>query len=289
MSRFLGVLAFIVMSVVILFWAVAKVQEVPLQGSGGGGEMVNTPVVLRQAQLVETSTANAQETATADILFAHDRATFAAATSTQNAARTQAVIQQTQAVIQQTQAALQQTQAIVLQQTQVQFVVQLTADSATERAKATAAQQAKVESAAGTTTAIAAVISSQTQSVITTQQSRAEQVRQSEMQQRDATAFISTWGPLLFLLVVSALCAWAFWYLEIHKRVRQKPSGELPAPVFDVPSTEIPVLELPLPEAEVVVERDLITEPDGEVNGWMDEVKESLLASEKEDYDNPNA
>ena len=244
--------------------------------------MVNTPVVLRQAQLVETSTANAQETATADILFAHDRATFAAATSTQNAARTQAVIQQTQ-------AALQQTQAIVLQQTQVQFVVQLTADSATERAKATAAQQAKVESAAGTTTAIAAVISSQTQSVITTQQSRAEQVRQSEMQQRDATAFISTWGPLLFLLVVSALCAWAFWYLEIHKRVRQKPSGELPAPVFDVPSTEIPVLELPLPEAEVVVERDLITEPDGEVNGWMDEVKESLLASEKEDYDNPNA
>lgn len=182
MSRFLGVLAFIVMSVVILFWAVAKVQEVSLEGSGGGGEMVNTPIVLRQAQLVETSTANAQETATADIVLAHDRATFAAATSTQNAARTQARLQQTQVVLQQTQVVIQQTQAIAFQQTQVQFVVQLTADSATERARATATQQAKIESAAGTTTAIAAVISSQTQSVLTTQQSRAEQVYQSDVQ-----------------------------------------------------------------------------------------------------------
>ncbi len=274
MTRFMGAFAVLVLFVAILFWAAAK-GPAGSSTAPAAGVQVNAPV-LSQAQL-DTSTTNAQETATADILFAHDRATSRAATSTQNAAQTQAVLQQTEAVLQQTQAMLQQTQA--------QFNLRLAADSATESAGATATQLQKDESAAGTTTAIAGVISTQTQSAIATQLRHADQVRQSEVQQQDTIAFLWTWGPPLLVLAVAAVCVWAFWYWEIHKRIRWRPSREPAAPVFADPLLD----ELPLPAAEVVIDPDPITEPDGQVSGWLEEVKEKLLTGEKDDHVDPNA
>ena len=262
MIRLIGVLAFLVILVGLLVWAVPKDQVIS-SAVPATGALLNS-AILEQAQL-DTSTANAQETATADILQAHNRATFSAATATQSAAQTQAMLAETQG----------------------QFNLRLTADSATERAGATATQQRKDESAASTTTAIAGVISTQTQSVIATQQGHADQVRQSEVQQQDNIAFLWAWGPPLFLLAVVAVCGWVFWYWEIHKRVRPGTSRELAAPVFA--DRDPPLYELPLPKAEVVIDPSPITEPDGEVSGWLEEVKEMLLASEKEDQDDPNA
>ncbi len=112
-------------------------------------------------------------------------------------------------------------------------------------------------------------------------------MRQSEVQQQETIAFLWTWGPPLFVLAVVAVCVWAFWYWEIHKRVRLWSRRELAAPVFADPDP--PLDELPLPEAEVVIDPDPSTEPDGQVSGWLEEVKEQLLAGGKEDHGNPNA
>ncbi len=257
----MAVFAFLVILVGLIVWFTVK-DQIVFSTAPAVGVQVNIPV------LRGTSAPDAQEIATADILLAHDRATFSAATSTQNAAQTQVVLQQTQAM---------------LQQTQAQFSLRLTADSATERAGATATQQQKDDRAASTTTAIAGVIATQTQSVIAAQQERADQARQSEAQQQDTIAFLWAWGPPLFLLAVVAGCIWAFWYWEIRKRGRRRRSGDLAAPVFADPAPAL--AELPL----VVIDPVLITEPDGQVSGWLEEVKEKLLAGEKEEHGNPNA
>lgn len=266
MIRYLGVLAFLITIVVILMWVALK-DQIGIAVAPAPTVALNTlnTVSLPQAQL-DTSTANAQQTATADILFAHNRATFSAATATQNAALTQTALQETEAM---------------LQQTQAQFNLQLAADSATEHAGATATQRQKEEWAANTTTAIAGVIATQTQSVISTQQEQANQIRAEEAQQQETIDLVWAWAPPLFLLIVVIAGIWAFWYLEIHKHVRLLPAREQPAPMFPEPVPALPVL--PVLQAGVVIVQEPITEPDGQMSGWLEEVKEKLLASEKED------
>lgn len=265
MRRFIAGLTFLVLLVAMFAWTAPRRLGAPATG------MPFNLALADQAQL-DTSTANAQQTATADILLAHDRATSSAATSTQNAAQTQVVLQQTRVVFQQTEALLQQTQA--------QFSLQLTSDSATENAGATATQRQREDNAASTTTAIAGVIATQTQAVIATQQRQADQARQSAAQEQEAIAFLWMWGPPLFLLAVVVVAGWAFWYWEIHKRVRRRSSNPLVAPLFAQPAPAL--AGLPLPEAEVDI--DPVTEPDDQVSGWLEEVKEKLLAREKEDH-----
>jgi hypothetical protein len=263
--RIVGVLAVLVVVVAVLIWAIPKSSDPASPAEG----LANFAAV-NQA-LLATNTADAQQTATADILFAHDRATNSAATSTRNAAQTQFVMQQTQAM-------LQQTQVVVLQ-TQAQFSLALTADSATQSARTTAVQQQRNESAAGTIAAIAQISANQTQAVIATQQAQAAQVLQDEIQQRDALAFIWAWGPALFLFAVLVIGVWAFWYWEVYKRVGWRSE--------QVITTSLPTQPKVLVSAQPAIEPVLIAQPDGQVSEWLAEVKEQLLAADKADHDNP--
>jgi hypothetical protein len=268
MIRFLGVLAFLVILVAIYFWAAAQSGTVSLDVTAT--EVLYNTGISQQLPL-GTSTANAQETATADILFAHNRATFSAATSTQYAVQTQAILQQTQ---------------VVVDEAQAQLSLRLTVDSAAESAAATGTQYRNNESAANTTTAIAGVIATQTQSFIATQQRHAVQMRQSELEQQEAIALLWIWGPPALVLVIVIVGVWAYWYWEIDKRIRRGPGYEAPPPVFS--SSTQPLHEPALPKAIVVIVPDPVTDPTGQVSGWMDEVKEKLLDSQKEDHGNSN-
>jgi hypothetical protein len=268
MIRFLGVLAFLVVLVAIYFWAASQSQSVSLEPTGTQ-VLFNTGI--SQQLPPGTSTANAQETATADILSANNRATFSAATSTQYAVQTQAVLQQTQ---------------LVLDEAQAQLSLRLTVDSAAESAAATGTQYRNDESAASTTTAIAGVIATQTQSFIATQQRHAAQMRQSELEQQEAIALLWIWGPPALVLVIVIVGVWAYWYWEIDKRIRRGPGYEAPPPV--VSSSTQPPHESALPKSSVVIVPDPVTDPTGQLSGWLDEVKEKLRDSQKEDHGNPN-
>jgi hypothetical protein len=263
--RIIGVLAVVVAVVAILIWAIPKSSDSAAPAVG----LAN--LASDNQALLATNTADAQQTATADILFAHDRATNSAATSTRNAAQTQFVLQQTQALLQQTQ--------VVALQTQAQFNLALTADSATQSAGATAVQQQRNESLAGTTLAIAQISANQTQAVIATQQAQAAQLRQDQIQQRATLAFIGAWAPALFLFAVLVIGVWAFWYWEVYKRVGWQSER--------VATTTVPTQPKLLIVPQPVIEPVLITQPDSQVSEWLAEVKEQLLAADKTDHDHP--
>jgi len=245
----------VVAVVAILIWAIPKSSD-PASPAASLSNLAS-----ENQALLATNTADAQQTATADILFAHDRATNSAATSTRDAAQAQFVLQQTQVLLQQTQ--------VVAQQTRAQFSLALTADSATQSTGATAVQQQANQSLAGTTIAIAQISASQTQAVIVTQQAQTAQLRQDEIQQRDTLAFIWAWGPALFLFVVLVIGIWAFWYWEVHNRI----SGQSER----VKTTAVPTLPKILISTQPVIEPVLITQPDGQVGEWLAEVKENYL------------
>jgi hypothetical protein len=262
MIRTITVIVVLVILVGLYFWAGA-------QGEGVTYAPVNTPlnsVSLAPVQ-IGTSTANAQQTATADILLANGRATFSAATSTQYAVQSQAALQQTQ---------------VMQQQTQDQLNFQLTADWATVNAGATETQ-APIDA---TALAAAAIHSAQTQSAFATQQKLADRLRQSEAQTQEMIAFAWTWGPPLLLVVLVAVGIWAIWYWGLFTRFVPDIIAQVPVLTHkSLPQAK--GAKARKPEPKVVTQAIPTAQPGNETSGWMDEVKEELRASQKEDDVNP--
>jgi hypothetical protein len=232
---------------------------------------------LTQEQ-INASALRAQETATADVLQAQQRATADAAASTHSVALTREQVNAN---------ALQAQETATADVLQAQQRATVNAATSTQSAGTTATQQKQDERVAGTTTAVAGAIAAGTQSAVATAQQHADQVRESQAEQQRTIAFLWTWGPPLFLLAVVALCLWAFWYWEIRRRTIEPPVREPRAPA--APNIRQRLDELPPPKDPVIIDHYRLTAPDGQVSEWMEEVKDKLLASTKDDDGNPDA
>ena len=203
----------------------------------------------------------AQIAATAEIERANAQATLNSAAETQSAALTQDAIRQTQM-----------------------------ADMATTGAQFVVIQQNKNDLAAGTQTAVANNIATQTQVAAATSQWYADQTRQREEQRQGPIAFLWMWCLPTFVLLVAGLALWGFWrWLRIkqsNQRILDNPIDRLPAPAATV-TYQKQDDSLPYLDREVVENRNQLTEPDDQVNRWLDEVKSKLLSNdEKEENDN---
>jgi hypothetical protein len=216
---------------------------------------------LSAAQTQDQNSANiiaAQIAATAEIVRANAQATLNSAGSTQSAALTQDAIQQTQM-----------------------------ADLATSGAQAVLNQQGRDQLAAGTQTAIANTIATQTQAAAATSQWYVDQSRQRDEQRQGPMAFLWMWCLPMFILVFGGLILWGVWrrlkIQQANQRILEKPVDRLPA--------QIPYHEddpEPYIESDVGDDSHQPTRPDDQVRGWLDEVKRSLLGSDKKD-ENDNA
>lgn len=206
---------------------------------------------LTQAQS-DASHLQAQETAAnANILLAHNLATFSAATATRVAALTQDALQQAQA----------------------QLNLQLKVDSATHSAAATATQQMKDEVVAG-------AIATQTQAAVAITQGYADQARQIEAQTQEQSAFLQMWGAPILMVAIAALCLLGFWRWTAQPRS----GGQLE--VSAAISHLQPPDRLPPLAGQAVTHLTPLPKPGGQVRGWMEEVKHKLLVGGKDDDGN---
>jgi hypothetical protein len=211
---------------------------------------------LSAAQTQDQNNANivaAQIAATAEIVRANAQATINSAGSTQSAAQTQDAIQQTRM-----------------------------ADLATSGTQAVLNQQGRDQLAADTQTAIANTIATQTQVAAATSQWFVDQSRQREEQRQGPIAFLWMWCLPMFLLLFGGLILWGVWrWLKIkqaNQRILEKPVDRLPAQILyheEYPEAYI--------ESDVVDGSHQPTKPDDQVRGWLDEVKRSLLGSDRKD------
>jgi len=216
---------------------------------------------LNAAQTQDQSNANvisAQIAATAEIVRANAQATLNSAVSTQSAALTQDAIRQTQM-----------------------------ADLATTGAKDIVNQQNKNELAASTQTAIANNIATQTQVAAATSQWYADQTRQREEQRQGPIAFLWMWCLPIFVLLLAGLVLWGFWrWLKIqqaNQRILENPVAQLQAPAAEVIHHHDD--SLPYLETDVVDSHYQVTQPDDQVDQWLDEVKNKLLSNDKKEED----
>lgn len=216
---------------------------------------------LGAAQTQDQNSANiisAQIAATAEIVRADAQATINSAGSTQSAAQTQDAIQQTQM-----------------------------ADLATSGAQAVLNQQGRDQLAAGTQTAIANNIATQIQAAAATSQWYVDRSRQRDEQRQGPIAFLWMWCLPMFILLFGGLILWGVWrWLKIqqaNQRILEKPVDRLPAQILYQEDNSEPYIE-----SDVVDGFHLPTKPDDQVRGWLDEVKRSLLSSDKKD-ENDNA
>jgi hypothetical protein len=216
---------------------------------------------LSAAQTQDQNNANivaAQIAATAEIVRANAQATINSAGSTQSAAQTQDAIQQTQM-----------------------------ADQATSGALAVLNQQDRDQLAADTQTAIANTIATQTQVAAATSQWYVDQSRQRDEQIQGPIAFLWMLCLSMFILLFGGLVLWGFWrWLKIqqsNQRILEKPVDRLPAQILYQEEHPEPYIE-----SDVVDGFHQPTKPDDQVRGWLDEVKRSLLGSDKKD-ENDNA
>jgi hypothetical protein len=220
---------------------------------------------LSAAQTQEQSNANAiaaQIAATAEMERANAQATLNSAGSTQSAALTQDAIQQTQM------AAL-----------------------ATITAGAMAIQQNKEDLAASTQTAVANNIATQTQAAVATSQWYTDQERQREEQRQGPIAFLWMWCFPIFVLLFVGLILLGLWRWLKNRQANQfileNPIERLPAQIVEIMPHQDED-SLTYLESDVVEDRYQHVETDDQVRRWLDEVKNKLLNSDKEDEENEN-
>lgn len=216
---------------------------------------------LSAAQTQDQNNANivaAQIAATAEIVRANAQATLSSAGSTQSAAQTQDAIQQTQM-----------------------------SDLATSGAQAILNQQGRDQLAADTQTAIANTIATQTQVAAATSQWYVDQSRQRDEQRQGPIAFLWMWCLPMFILLFGGLILWGVWrrlkIQQANQRILEKPVDRLPAKILYGEKDAEPYIE-----SDIVDGSHQPTKPDDQVRGWLDEVKRSLLRSDKKD-ENDNA
>jgi cobalamin biosynthesis Mg chelatase CobN len=220
---------------------------------------------LSAAQTQEQSNANAiaaQIAATAEMERANAQATLNSAGSTQSAALTQDAIQQTQM------AAL-----------------------ATITAGAMAIQQNTEDLAASTQTAVANNIATQTQAAVATSQWYTDQERQREEQRQGPIAFLWMWCFPIFVLLFVGLILLGLWRWLKNRQANQfileNPIERLPAQIVEIMPHQDED-SLTYLESDVVEDRYQHVETDDQVRRWLDEVKNKLLNSDKEDEENEN-
>jgi hypothetical protein len=217
---------------------------------------------LSAAQTQEQNNANiiaAQVAATAEIVRANAQATLVAAGSTQSAALTQDAIHLTQ----------------------VQYSIQVTADLATQNAIATVTQQNNNFLAASTQTAVADNVATQTQSAVATTQWYTDQARQREEQRQGPLTFLWMWCPPLFIISIALVCLLFFWRWMKIRETQQRIDMQPTAVVVITPE--------PLPISDAVNNQYQLAKPRDNVRRWLEEVKRKLLASKKDDDDNPDS
>jgi hypothetical protein len=223
---------------------------------------------LSAAQVQAQNNANlvaAQIAATAEIARANAQSTVNSAGSTQAAAMTQS-----------------------------QYNLQVTQAIGTQSAQAVIIQQNKNDLVAGTQTAIANTIATQTQVAVATSQWYADQSRQREEQRQSQGpfAYLWMWCLPIFLVLFAGLVLWGFWsWLKIqqtNQRILESPVEQLPVITAEVRRHRHDD-ELPIVDSDIIDTPYQLTEPDDQVDQWVDEVKNQLLNKEKDDDDNTNS
>lgn len=224
------------------------------------------------AQTEEKNNANiiaAQVAATAAIVRANAEATLAAAGSTQVAAQTQDAIRQTQA----------------------QFSMQLTAGLVTQNAIATITQQKNNLLAASTQTVVANLIATQTQSAVATSQWYTDQARQRAEQRQAPLTFLWMWCVPFFIIAIALVCLVFFWRWLKIRETRQLIEMQAEASRLEAGTTPPVIIDhQPRSFNEVVNKNnpDLIPKTTDHVRRWLDEVTHKLIASKKDEDDNPD-
>lgn len=219
---------------------------------------------LSAVQTQQQSDANviaAQIASTAEMARANAQATLNSAGSTQSAALTQDTIRQTQM-----------------------------ADLATTGAQAVANQQYKDDLAASTQTAVANHISTQAQVAAATSQQYA---LQREEQRREPITFLWMWCLPAFLVLFAGLILWGIWrrltIQQANQRILEKPTNRLPVLPVEVPHHHH-VGSSPYLDSDIADDGYQVTNPDDQVEKWLDEVKDKLLdRDEKDKDDNANS
>jgi hypothetical protein len=163
------------------------------------------------------------------------------------------------------------------------------ADLATTGAQAVANQQYKDELAASTQTAVANHISTQAQFAVATSQQYA---RQREEQRQGPITFLWMWCLPMFIALFAGLILWGVWrrlkIQQANQRILEKPANRLPALPVEVPHHHH-AGPSPYLDSEIADDGYEVTNPDDQVEKWLDEVKDKLLdRDEKDKDDNPD-
>ena len=278
------------------------------------GILLATPVLLitgaceacDQATLAAALTqqkisADNQAASTAELVRANAQATFNSANATLSAAQVQAqnnanlvaaqfaaTAEVARANAQSTVNSAGSTQSAAM--TQAQYNLQGTQAVGTQNAQAMIVQQNKNDLVAGTQTSIANNIATQTQVAVATSQWYTDQERQreEERQRQGPLGYLWIWFLSIFLVLFAGLVLWGFWrWLRIqqsNQRILESPVEQLPTPTVEIRrhrrDDELPYLE------NEIIDPPQLTEPDDQVDQWVDEVKSQLLKSEKDKNDN---
>ncbi len=277
----------------------------------GEGELLSTPMLLSdtlcvacdQATLAaaltqQKNSSDNQAAATAEIVRANAQATVNSANATLSAALTQeqsdanflaaqmaATAEIVRANAQATVNSAGATQVAAM--TQSQYNLQSTQAVETQSAIAILTQQNKDDLAAGTQTAVANAISTQTQIGVATSQWYTDRDRQREEQRQAPIAFLWMWCLPMFVVLFAGLILWGVWR---WLKIQQINQSALDPPVDKLPALEAQVTHrrhddpLPYIDSDIVDDGYQVTKPD-DVEQWLDEVKDKLLASDEKDKD----
>jgi hypothetical protein len=222
-----------------------------------------TSSALQAEQKNQANIVIAQITATAAVANANIQATLASSAETQSAAQTQDAIQQTQIVAQ-----------------------------ATSDAQATQAVQAQQTMSAATQTTTANQFLVMTQVAYATSQWTAQQDRLQAEKAQGSAALIWTWCMPSFIVMLGGLFlfgSWRWMGTREDQTHLEKPGEQLHLPRVRVIDHQ-PGDTQPYIEAHVVERRKYrrLTKPDDQVGKWVDEVKREIANDEQEDdYENP--
>jgi hypothetical protein len=249
-------------------------------------------------QTQEKNSADAQAAGTAEIMRSDAQSTLNAVSSTLSAALTQeqdkanviaaqvaATAQLDRANAQATLVAAGSTQSVALtqdaiRQTQVQSNLLVTIDLATRIAQSTLTQQNNNFLASGTQTSVANNIATQTQSALATTQWYADQARQRDEQRQGPLTFLWLWCLPLFIISIALICTVFFWRWMKIRETQQ---------LIDMQSQDVIIQPAPPAISAAANNQYQISKPADHVRGWMEEVKNKLLASKKDDDDNADS
>ncbi len=275
--------------------------------SGLGQEMMfplTTPTIVAceacdQATMAvaltqQMNNADNQAAATAEVLRANAQATVDSANATLSAVQTQeqsdanfiaaqiaATVEVARANAQATLNSAGATQVAAM--TQSQYNLQSTMAVGTQSAAAMMTEQNQNDLAASTQTAIANTIATQTQVAVATSQWYTDQERAREEQRQGPLAFLWMWCLPIFIVLFAGLALWGFWrWLKIqqnNQRILESPAAQLTVPHHHHDDSS------QILESDIIDTHYQLTEPDDQVDQWVDEVKNQLLNSDEKDKD----